>query len=81
MEAELTELAVELAGERLAEMHALLGEEIDVALGLTEAVIVESCELFSDLRFGFDRTPSHSRDAIGLPRSAVPNAASTASRV
>jgi len=47
-------------------VYALIGQEIDVAFGLTEAAVVESFEPFGHLRFGFDRTPSHSSDAIGL---------------
>ena len=39
VEAQLAELAVELSGERFAEVDALFGEQIDVSLDLTELVV------------------------------------------
>jgi hypothetical protein len=36
VEAELSELAVQLTRERFSEMNALIGEKVDVALSLTE---------------------------------------------
>ena len=48
-----------------AEQGALVGEQVDVALDVTELFVGERVEPDGDLGFEFDRTPGHSRDAIG----------------
>jgi hypothetical protein len=39
VEPQFAEFAVELAGEWFAEMHASVGEQVDVPFGLTELVV------------------------------------------
>jgi hypothetical protein len=44
VEAQLTQLAVELSGEWFAEQSALVGEQVDVALDVTELFVGERVE-------------------------------------
>ena len=64
VEAQLAELAVELSGERFAEVDALFGEQIDVSLDLTELVVRQRIQPAGYFWFGLNQTPTHSRDAI-----------------
>ena len=71
VEPQFAEFAVELAGEWFAEVYALVGEEIDVAFGLTELVVGEGVEPVGNLGFQFYCSPKHSSDAITLARGGV----------
>ncbi len=44
VEAELSELPVELSGKRLAEQGALIGQQVDVALEVAELIVGETIE-------------------------------------
>jgi hypothetical protein len=57
VEAQLPELPAELSSEGFVEMHAFVGEQVDVPLRLTEQLIEEREELCLDLLFELDRTP------------------------
>ena len=54
----------ELPGEGLAEMHACIGEQVDVPFRLTEELVREPEEPCLNILFQFDRTPGHSGDAM-----------------
>jgi len=54
----------ELARVGFAEMHALFREQVDVERDVAEIFIIKSLQPLSHLRLKFDRTPSHSNDAM-----------------
>ena len=60
-----------MAGEWFAEMHASVGEQVYVPFGLTELVVGERVEPADDFGFEFDRSPTHSSDAITLAWGAM----------
>jgi hypothetical protein len=59
--AELSELPVELSGERLAEQSALVGQQVDVGLDVAELIVGEAVEPGGDLGFSSTGTPRHSK--------------------
>jgi hypothetical protein len=66
VEAELSEIPVELSGERLAEQGALVGQQVDVPLGVAELIVGEAVEPGGHLGFKLDRT--HGTAAMLLAR-------------
>ncbi len=68
IEAQLPQLAPQLPSEGLAEEDPFLGEQVNIALDLTEVVVREREQPVLDLLLEFDRTPGHSANAISARR-------------
>lgn len=58
IEAELSELAVELSGEGLSEEGAVVSEKVDVALDVTELIVGQGVEPGGDFWLELHRNPS-----------------------
>src|SRR5206468_2054160 len=65
VEPQLSQLAIQLLGVRLAEQDASAGQQIDVKRGSCEVRARQSLQPLSDFWFQLDTTPAHSIDAMG----------------